>query len=85
MTSLQKILDLAVAGWVGGNRVERAGTELCQAQYKLELAKFWFGSAASLKFDWLIQTEVVAIVNNQILSLDKCGCGWTNVPRRDVA
>ena len=38
-----------------------------------------------MKFDWLIQTEVVAIVNNQILSLDKCGCGWTNVARRDVA
>ena len=54
MTSLQKILDLAVAGWVGGNRVERAGTELCQAQYKLELAKFWFGTVASLKFDCLV-------------------------------
>ena len=54
---------------------------LCQAHYKLELAKFWFGSVASLKFDCLIQTEVVAIVNNQILSLH----GWTNVAWTDVA
>ena len=46
--------------------------ELCQAQYKLELAKFWFGSVASLKFNCLVQTGVVAIVNNQISSLDKC-------------
>ena len=27
----------------------QAGAELCQAQYKLELAKFWFRSVASLK------------------------------------
>ena len=45
--------------------------KLCQAQYKLELAKFWFCPVVSLKFDCLVQTEVVAIVNNQILSLDK--------------
>ena len=52
--------------------IKQAGAELCQAQYKLKLAKFWFGSVASLKFDCLVQTGVVAIVNNQILSLDKC-------------
>ena len=51
---------------------KQAVAELCQAQYKLELAKFWFGSVASLKFDCLAQTGVVAIVNNQILSLNKC-------------
>ena len=34
-------------------RGEQAGAELCQAQYKLEFAKFWFGSEASLKFDCL--------------------------------
>ena len=51
---------------------EQAGAELCQAQYKLELAEFWFGSVASLKFDCLVQTGVVAIVNKQILCLDKC-------------
>ena len=31
---------------------KQAGAELCQAQYKLELAKFWYDSVASLKFDW---------------------------------
>ena len=34
--------------------------------------KVWFGFVASLKFDCLVQTGVVAIVNNQMLSLDKC-------------
>ena len=52
--------------------VKQAGAELCQSQYKLELAKLWFGFVASLKFDCLVQTGVVAIVSNQILSLDKC-------------
>ena len=33
---------------------------------KLEFAKFLFGSVASLKFDCLVQTGVVGIVNNQI-------------------
>ena len=42
-----------------------AGAELCQAQYKLDLAKFLFGSVASLKFECLFHTGVVAIVNNQ--------------------
>ena len=51
---------------------KQAGAELCQAQYKLELAKFWFGSLASLKFDILVQTVVAAIVNSQMLTLDKC-------------
>ena len=51
---------------------KQAGAELCQAQHQLELANFWFGSVASLKFDCLVQTGVVAIVSNQILSLDKC-------------
>ena len=35
------------------------------------MAKFWFGSVASLKFDCLVKTGVVAIVSLQILSLDK--------------
>ena len=39
----------------------QAGAELCQAQYKLELAKFWIGSIACLKFDCFVQTGVVAI------------------------
>ena len=38
-----------------------------QAQYKLELAKFWFGSVASFKFDCLVQTGLVAIVIGQML------------------
>ena len=50
--------------FVQKKKIKQAGAELCQAQYKLELAKFWFGSVASLKFDCLIQTGVVAIVNN---------------------
>ena len=33
------------------------------------MAKFWSGSVASLKFDCLVQTGVVVLVNNQILSL----------------
>ena len=53
-------------------KTKPAGAELCQAQYKLDLAKFLFGSVASLKFDCLFQTGVVAIVNNRILSLEKC-------------
>ena len=52
--------------------MKQAWVEMCQAQYELELAKFRFGSVASLKFDCLIQTGVFAIVNNQILSLVKC-------------
>ena len=40
--------------------LEQAGAELCQAQYKLELAMFWFGSVASSKFDCLVQTGVAA-------------------------
>ena len=50
-------------------KIKQARAELCQALYKLELAKFWFGSVASFKFDCLVQTGVVAMVNNQILSL----------------
>ena len=57
---------------------EQAGAELCQAQYKLELVNFLFGSVASLKFDCLVQTGTItakifntsgeaAIVNNQML------------------
>ena len=49
---------------------QQAGAELCQAQYRLELAMFLFGSVASLKFDCLVKTGLVAIVNNQILPLD---------------
>ena len=52
--------------------LKKAGAELCQAQYKLELAKFWFCSVAIFKFDCLVQTGLVAIGNNQNLSLDKC-------------
>ena len=37
---------------------KQAGAELCQAQYKLELAKFWFGSVACLKFDCLIVNSI---------------------------
>ena len=40
---------------------KQAGAELCQAQCKLELPKFWFGSVASLKFDCLVETELVAM------------------------
>ena len=41
----------------------QAWAELCQAQYKLEMAKFWIGSVASLKLDCLIQTERIGYVN----------------------
>ena len=61
---------------------KQAGAALCQAQYKLELVNFLFGSVASLKFDCLVQTGRItgkifktsgaaAIANNQ-MSLEKC-------------
>ena len=48
------------------------------AQYKLELAKFCFGSVAGLKFECMVQIGVVGIVNNQI-------CHWKNVVWTKVA
>ena len=33
--------------------------ELGQAQYKLELVKFWFDSVASLKFDCMVPGQMM--------------------------
>ena len=43
---------------------------------------------ASLGFDCLVQTGVVALVNNQILSLNRCrkkNVTWTNTALTNVA
>ena len=66
-TSLKQVMNKS---WKRSEQVkskhQQAGAELCQAQYRLELDKFWFGSVASLKFDCLLTTGEVAFVNNQI-------------------
>ena len=47
------------------------------------VGQVWFGFVASSKFDCLVKTGVVALVNNQILSLENVV--WKNVARTDVA
>ena len=68
----------------GGINKKQAGAELCQAQYKPELAKFWLGSLASLKFDCLVQPGVVVIVNNQTKAA-RTDVAWTDVEWTNVA
>ena len=43
---------------IQGNK-KQAGADLCQAQYKLGLVKFWFDSVASLKFDCMVPGQML--------------------------